>query len=108
MPAITPGSPQSADLGGDVGREEEHAESAYWPGTRVIVFDTRLYRDDRRTPLSVTLQPATVLAWYGRLYRKSGDLDLGPYPSLIDVRFDHDGRVSRAHFADRIYAKVIS
>lgn len=58
-------------------------------GMRVSVFDHRLYRDDVSTPLTVTMQPATVL----RRYRKQG-------AELVDVRFDRDGRESKGHFVD--------
>lgn len=68
-------------------------------GARVIVFDPRLYVDDARTPLSVTMQPATVLRRYLKSWRR--DISRGPvmgYDDVVDVRFDHDGRESRAHF----------
>jgi hypothetical protein len=68
-------------------------------GTRVIVFDSRLYKDDVTTPSAQTRQPATVLRHYGEpLQHYSKDLHLGPYESLIDVQFDHDGRISKGHF----------
>jgi hypothetical protein len=77
----------------------------YYPGTRVKVFDGKLYCDDHSTPPSVTLQPATILRWYG--CRASKTIGGYPYPSLIDVRFDHDGRESKGHFAEPLYAEVI-
>mgnify|MGYP001583865679 CR=1 FL=1 len=69
-----------------------------WPGDRVLVFDHRLFKDDVSTPLSMTMQPATVLRRYGE--KKPSYEGLGPwlYPDLIDVVFDHDGRESHAHF----------
>lgn len=80
----------------------------YFPGTRVLIFDARLYKDDRRTPLSVTMQPATVLRWYGKTAdTKASGSRFGPYPSLVDVRFDRDGRESRGHFAGGTYARVL-
>jgi hypothetical protein len=72
-----------------------------FPGARVRVFDAKLFRNDRSTPLSMTMQRATVVRWYGQLeMRYSDGLTFGPYDSLIDVVFDHDGRLSRGHFAD--------
>lgn len=70
------------------------------PGTRVIVFDYLIYKDDVTTPLSMTLKPATVVCHYGALKEYySRDLSLGPYSSLIDVRFDHrPEKISKGHF----------
>jgi len=65
----------------------------YFPGTRVVVFDSRLYKDDRETPISETLCMATVCCWYG----KEGLF--GQCKSLVDVEFDHNpGHVSKGHF----------
>lgn len=65
------------------------------PGSRVKVFDYWLYRDDRSTPISETVKPATVLCRYGERSRHSGYT----YPDLVDVLFDHQpDRVSRGHF----------
>lgn len=77
----------------------------FFPGTLVRVFDTRLYKDDVSTPLSYTMRFATVLRWYGKKSVYSGQTVT--YPSLIDVRFLHDKRESKAHFADDFYAEVI-
>jgi hypothetical protein len=60
-------------------------------GMRVLVFDSRLYVDDVKTPASVTFRPATVL----RVYDHKGD-------EVADVRFDHDLRESKAHFTHGI------
>lgn len=60
------------------------------PGTRVKIFDHRLYKDDKKTPLSMTMKEATVIRHYGEQARSYGeDLVLGPYSSCIDVVFDH-------------------
>ena len=67
--------------------------SHFTPGDRVVVFDPTLWKNDRDTPPSKTFQLATVVCYYGiksKLY--------GNYPSLIDVVFDHDGRLSKGHF----------
>ena len=64
------------------------------PDDRVIVFDNRLFVNDTATPLSTTLQPATVIRRYG--YKSQ----FGTYSDVVDVRFDHDGRESRAHFTE--------
>jgi hypothetical protein len=61
------------------------------PGTRVKVFDHRLYKDDKTTPLSITMQPATVL----KRYKYPGY----PHEDVVDVEFDYRlGEVSKAHF----------
>jgi len=63
----------------------------YLPGTRVLVFDWRRYRDDVATPIDQTLCPATVQCWYGQ------ETQHGRY-DLIDVEFeDRPGAVSRGH-----------
>lgn len=80
----------------------------YYPGTRVRVFDSRLYRGDVKTPLSITMQTGVVMAWYGRTANtKAGGSQFGPYPSLIDVKFDRDGYVSRCHFAEPTYVQIL-
>jgi len=61
------------------------------PGLRVTVFDPRLYVNDKKTPLSVTMQPARV----ERRYRRDGR-------DVIDVTFERDGYLSRAHFVDGV------
>lgn len=71
-----------------------------YPGDRVKLFDHRLFKNDRTTPLSVTVQPATVLRRYGYKSQMFGE-----YPDLIDVRFDHDGRESCGHFTE--YTQLI-
>lgn len=78
---------------------DELADIGIPPGTRVMVFDSRLYKDDKKTLLSATKQSATVLCHYGLgITHYSNDMHLGPYESLIDVQFDHDGRESKGHF----------
>lgn len=76
------------------------------PGTRVMAFDWRLYKNDRDTPLSTTVRPATVICHYGRMATSYGnELVLGPYPNCIDVEFDHNpGVVSVGHFVAEITA----
>ena len=74
-----------------------------FPGTRVKVFDHRLFKDDKTTPLSETMQLATVVQRYGR--RNAFDSTF-VFPDLIDVEFDYrPGEISRSHFTD--YAEVI-
>jgi len=63
------------------------------PGSRVVVFDPRLFKNDKVTPLSVTMQPAVAVRRYGTRSKH-----FGIYPDLLDVQFDHDGRISRGHF----------
>lgn len=64
------------------------------PGSRVLVYDARDFKNDRDTPVSMLMRPATVLRRYGY----TSPLGLGRYPDVVDVRFDHDGRESRRHF----------
>lgn len=80
----------------------ETKEQPFYPGTRVKVFNTRVYRDDVTTPLSMTMQPATVIAWYGRRSWHEEWI----YPSMIDVQFDSDPRVSHGHFTE--FVEVLS
>ena len=99
--------------------------TTYFPGTRLKVFDHRLFLNDRDTPLSQTMQPCTVLRWYGkcdipafedrhRTPESWGGLSVEEvrriwrYESLVDVRFDRDGRESRGHFADHRYVEVLT
>jgi hypothetical protein len=37
----------------------------FYPGTRLKVFNSRVYQNDVDTPLSMTMQWATVVHWYG-------------------------------------------
>ena len=69
------------------------------PGSRVLVFDWRLYKDDVSTPLTHTMRPGTVVSRYGsQVVYSEGDQPCR-YPDLVDVRFDHSpGDVSREHF----------
>ncbi len=65
------------------------------PGDRVLVFDPRLWIDDEKTPLSVTIKLATVVRCSER----------GIWPrvdKMIDVIFDHDGRLSKGHFTSGV------
>lgn len=88
-----------------------------FPGTRVMVFDHRLYDNDKTTPLAITMQPATVVRWYGKRtkYISYIEDDYGEsfidevrdwiYPTLVDVEFDYrPGEISCQHFADYLSA----
>ena len=69
------------------------------PGTRVMVFDSRLFKDDKSTPLSYTIRLATVICRYGY----ESKFGLGKYPDLVNVIFDHKpNNISRGHFTDGI------
>lgn len=69
-------------------------------GSRVLVFDPTLYQNDISTPLECTMRPATVQR-YGILQHTCGSAVLGPYPDVVDVRFDHrPERVSHSHFTN--------
>src|ERR1700733_10434767 len=86
---------------GAKGHEEQDCKEVFKEGDRVMVFDHRLYKDDVTTPISMTVKPATVVKWYGKtktVYRIN-DFEFGPYPSLVDVLFDHrQEEISEAHF----------
>ncbi len=65
------------------------------PNSRVLVFDSRLFKNDKDTPLSMTMKKATVLCRYGcrSTYNREWI-----YPDLVDVIFDHDKHISKGHF----------
>jgi len=60
-------------------------------GDRVMVFDYRLFVDDKKTPLSFTVRPATIT----RI-----DLTTRPNEPMVDVHFDHHSveQISHGHF----------
>lgn len=69
------------------------------PGVRVKVFDHRLFKNDRSTPLSETMKPAVVV----RIYDYVSRFGLGMYPNVADVVFDYrPNEVSKAHFTEFI------
>jgi hypothetical protein len=80
--------------------EIDPIQQPYFPGTQVIIFDSRSFKNDIDTPLSVTMKKATVLKWYGKKTK------YGLYDSLIDVQFEN-GRESKAHFADPFWVTVL-
>ena len=99
-------------------------DHTYFPGTRVVVNDTRLYKNDKDTPPDVTRKTATVIRWYGtfdippyeyrhKIPESHGGLPLKKvkkiwrYPSLIDVKFDYDGGICCGKLAEPIYVEVI-
>lgn len=69
------------------------------PGVKVKVFDYRLFIDDKKTPLSLTMQLATVIRRYGK---RSEYNPSWIYPDLVDIVFDRDGKESKGHFTDYI------
>ena len=76
------------------------------PGSRVMVFDPLLFRDDVSTPLSVTVRSALVERRYGyRVTEFCGESVDWRYPDCVDVRFDHrPDRISHGHFTDGVRA----
>lgn len=75
------------------------------PGDRVLVFDSSLFENDVKTPLSYTMRPATVVCRYGKVAQHFpiSDMTLGPYPDLVDVIFDHKPKlVSHGHFTSGV------
>lgn len=73
-------------------------EKPILPGSRVRVFDYRLFKDDKSTPLSYTMREATVVARYSKkCYYPVSEMTY-IYPDLLDVVFDHDDCMSKGHF----------
>ena len=58
-------------------------------GARCRTFNHRIYVDDKTTPLSMTMQPGTVVN--RRVEERYGRL-------LADVLFESDPRISKGHF----------
>lgn len=58
-------------------------------GDKVMVFDSRLFRDDKSTPSEMTHKLATVLKIY-KTYKYNED--------IVDVRFYYDDSISKGHF----------
>lgn len=75
------------------------------PGARVKVFDSASFKNDKLTPLSKTVKPATVVCRYGKprkVYVKD-ECELGPYPDLVDIIFDDQPeRISKGHFTSGV------
>lgn len=66
-------------------------------GSRVKVFDHRLYSDDITTPLSVTMKEATVV----EVYQEKKNLKFSQM--VADVIFDYrPNEISQAHFVHQI------
>jgi hypothetical protein len=66
-------------------------------GDKVMVFDHRLFRNDKSTPSEMTHKPAEVLKIY-KTYKH--------YEDVVDVRFDYDGSISKGHFVWGIEKEV--
>lgn len=69
------------------------------PDDKVLAYDNTLYKNDKDTPLSMTMKSATVLCRYG--YRSTYNPNW-IYPDLVDVIFDHNKRISKGHFTTGI------
>lgn len=72
-------------------------------GRRALVFDSLLFVDDVKTPLSMTMKPARIVCNYG--YRQTtfaGEPVDWKYPDCVDVVFDHRPGLSRGHFTKGI------
>jgi len=66
-------------------------------GSRVWVFDHRLFDNDITTPLSVTMKKATVI----KVYQEEGKLKYSR--PVADVTFDYrPDEISKAHFVSQI------
>jgi hypothetical protein len=80
------------------------------PGDRILVFEHLLFKDDIKTPLSMTMKPATVVCRYGYILHNVV-LDIPPggwkYPDVVDIIFDHrPDKVSRGHFTDAVESLI--
>ena len=74
-----------------------HTDKVFYPGDRVFVFCSSLFKDDEKTPLSYTMRPATVVHW------RCCEGAMDEYDNVIDVRFDHDPEnISFGHFSDHV------
>lgn len=76
------------------------------PGSKVLVFDSLLFEDDKSTPLNYTFRAATVISRYGFISKFVNDLNDEPakYPDCVDVEFDHrSGKISKGHFTYGVY-----
>ncbi|MEK0337725.1 MAG: hypothetical protein QQN41_09870 [Nitrosopumilus sp.] len=71
-------------------------DNGFLPGDRVLVFDSSKYINDEKTPMSVTMCPATIVCRYGEINIH------GKYPDLCDVKFDDRELVSHGHFTNSI------
>ncbi len=66
-------------------------------GSKVKVFDHRLYEDDISTPLSVTMKAATVV----EIYQEEKKLKFSCL--VADVVFDYrPDEISKAHFVHQM------
>jgi hypothetical protein len=76
-----------------------------WPGTRVMAFDSLLFKDDISTPLKYTTRAGIVVKWYGEvsewMERECGR-ENALYPDLVDIKFDHREQISHGHFSDGV------
>lgn len=76
-------------------------EMAIQKGSRVKLFDHRLYEDDRSTPLNVTMKKAMVVEVYRE--RKGRKYHFKYSKAVADVRFDYrPDEISRGHFVDQM------
>lgn len=67
-------------------------------GSRIKVFDSRLFKNDIATPLSYTIRLATVVRRY---FYKSQVYD--GYSDVIDVIFDYlPNQISKCHFVSGV------
>ena len=77
-----------------------NCEQAIYPDSRVKVYFSSGFVNDKLTPVNSLMKPATVVRRYGK---KSilpiHETKKFEYPDLLDVIFDHEpNRVSCGHF----------
>jgi hypothetical protein len=72
-------------------------------GKVVMVFDTQLWQKNRGDSDSDTfMRKATIMNIYAQFDRTIPLVEQKYSPVLVDVRFEHDGRISKGHFANGI------
>ena len=81
----------------------ENVNEKIYPGTRVKAFDHLLQKGNVSIPISYAFRPGTVVKRYGKLKKNYNDFCLGPYPDLVDIKFDHrPDQISRGHFTEGV------
>lgn len=80
------------------------------PGSRVMAYYNRIYKNDVETPFKMLWRPATVIARYGKRVKYPCMEMPRFYPDLVDLQFDCDERISHGHFTtgvEMIHASVV-
>jgi hypothetical protein len=74
-----------------------------YQGKSVMVFDSNLWqKNGGDSDTDTFMRKATVLNIYTQFDRTISLVEQKYSPVLVDVRFEHDGRISKGHFANGI------